>query len=75
MFVRKFDLIDKYLRLDSTCRELDELPTSQFFKMYSTAHKKKIKKKRKQMTLTVMMKIQKIMKILKQMEMKSFIML
>ena len=40
-FVEKYDIIDKYVRLDSTCEEISELSNSQFLKMYEAAHKKK----------------------------------
>ena len=37
-FVEKYDLIDKYVRLDKNCKEIDELSSSQFLKMYVSAH-------------------------------------
>ena len=40
-YVEKYDLIDKYTRLDRKCDAIDELCTSQFLKMYATAHKMK----------------------------------
>ena len=40
-FVEKYDLIDKYVRLDSTCEARTELVTAQFLKMYEATHKKK----------------------------------
>ena len=39
MFVEKYDLIDKYVRRDIKCREIDELVTVQFFKMMTPSSK------------------------------------
>ena len=43
-FVEKYDLVDKYTRRDKTCRDIDTLTTSQFWKMYDPVWKKKEKK-------------------------------
>ena len=42
-YVEKYDLIDKYVRLDKTCKAVIELVPSQFLKMYEAAHKIKVK--------------------------------
>ena len=42
-YVEKYDLIDKYVRLDKTCKAVIELVPSQFFKMYEAVHKIKEK--------------------------------
>ena len=43
-FVEKYDLHDKYVRRDRTCRDIDDVSTSQFFKMYVPSHTRKKKK-------------------------------
>ena len=47
-FVEKYDLIDKYMRLDKKCKEIKLLVLSQFFKMFETAHKVKNQKEEKE---------------------------
>ena len=43
-FVEKYDLIDKYVRRDRTCEEVDDLSVSQFMKMFVPAHQQKLLK-------------------------------
>ena len=40
-FVEKYDIVDKYIRRDKKCKDIDTMCTSQFWKMYGTARKKK----------------------------------
>ena len=42
-YVEKYDVIDKYTRLDKDCKAVEELVVSQFLKMYEAAHKIKEK--------------------------------
>ena len=44
-YVEKYDVIDKYIRRDKTCKGSDEVCPAQFLKMFSTSHEMKIKKK------------------------------
>ena len=45
-FVEKYDIVDKYVRRDKKCKDVDDLSPSQFWKMYGTAWKRK-KRRRK----------------------------
>ena len=47
-FVEKYDIVEKYVRRDKKCREVDNLSASQFWKMYGTAWKKRKVKKSKE---------------------------
>ena len=38
-YVEKYDLVDKYTRRDKTCKDIDELSYSQFWKMCIPARK------------------------------------
>ena len=42
-FVEKYDLVDKYVRRDKTCKEADEVSVVQFFKMFVATYKDKRK--------------------------------
>ena len=42
-YVEKYDVIDKFVRLDRMCEAVAELTPSQFLKMYEAAHKMKEK--------------------------------
>ena len=43
-FVEKYDVIDKYIRRDKDCKEIDDLCPAQYLKMFLTSHGKKVKK-------------------------------
>ena len=45
-YVEKYDIVDKYVRRDKKCKDVDDLSPSQFWKMYGTAWKRK-KRRRK----------------------------
>ena len=42
-YVEKYDQIDKFTRLDKTCKAVDLLCVGQFLKMFEAAHKMKEK--------------------------------
>ena len=38
-YVEKYDLVDKYIRRDKKCRDIDELCTVQYYRMFVGTHK------------------------------------
>ena len=43
-YIENYDLVDKYMRRDKTCQDVDEISYSHFYKMYSSSNKDNKKK-------------------------------